>query len=444
MQQDPDIEAIERDARKGIPAAEYNLGVWNLTAPGEAADYQAALRLFESAGSKNFAPALSALGYMHLRGQGVPMDPARAVDFFRQAAALDFPEARYRLGELLATGHGVDRDMEAARAAFQEAAKHGHTVAMSQFAYCLSHGIGGDRDPLRAARLYVDAAIEGEPRAQCRVAAGYERGDMFPADPVQALAWYMRAGDYGDARGACERLIETLDPEQVQSAREAAAAPAVDPGEVGSAESDRAADMQVLCWAPRIFIYRNFLSPEECHHLINLARPFLRAAMVLNRRTGEKVHDQARTSRNARLINPIRDVLVDQVESRLARCSLLPRENGEPITILRYGPGDEYKPHSDYYDPRHPGSSTGLALGGQRIATFLAYLNAVQAGGATAFPRIGLSVAPQPGAGLLFFNCKPDGTPDEQTLHAGEPVETGQKWLLSRWIRAGVYPPAGG
>ncbi|MGD9406691.1 MAG: 2OG-Fe(II) oxygenase [Gammaproteobacteria bacterium] len=444
MQQDPDIEALRRDAERGIPAAEYNLGVWNLTAPGEAADYRAALRLFESAGSKDFAPALSALGYMHLRGQGVPIDAGRAAELFRQAAALDFPEASYRLGELLATGCGVHRDLQAARAAFRDAARHGHTVAMSQLAYCLSHGIGGDGDPVEAAQLYVRAAIEGEPRAQCRVAAGYETGDMFPADPERALVWYLRAGNYGDARGACQRLVGALDPDQVRRAGDAAAAPAVDPGEVGKAEPGRPPDVQVLCWSPRIFLFNNFLSGEECHHLINLARPFLRAAMVLNRRTGEKVHDQARTSRNARLINPIRDVLVDHVESRLAQCSLLPRENGEPITILRYGPGDEYKPHSDYYDPRHPGSSTGLALGGQRIATFLAYLNSVEAGGATTFPRIGLSVAPRPGTGLLFFNCEPDGTPDKLTLHAGEPVETGKKWLLSRWIRTGVYPLTGG
>ncbi|MGD8533467.1 MAG: hypothetical protein PVG80_08945, partial [Gammaproteobacteria bacterium] len=120
MQQDPDIEALRRDAERGIPAAEYNLGVWNLTAPGEAADYRAALRLFESAGSKDFAPALSALGYMHLRGQGVPIDAGRAAELFRQAAALDFPEASYRLGELLATGCGVHRDLQAARAAFRD------------------------------------------------------------------------------------------------------------------------------------------------------------------------------------------------------------------------------------------------------------------------------------------------------------------------------------
>ena len=166
--------------------------------------------------------------------------------------------------------------------------------------------------------------------------------------------------------------------------------------------------------------------------------------MVLSRRTGERVHAEARRSRNARLIDPLRDAVVAHIEDRLARCSLLPPENAEPITVLCYGPGDEYRPHSDYYDPRHPGSATGLRMGGQRVATFLAYLNDVAAGGDTAFPRIDLAVAPERGSGLLFFNCLPDGAPDPQTLHAGTPVEEGEKWLLSRWIRAGVYSSADG
>ena len=440
MHQAPDIDTLRRDAEKGHPAAEYNLGVWHLTAGGETADRDAARRLFESAGSKGFAPALSALGYMHLRGQGVPVDRSRAVELFRRAADQGFVEARYRLAELMATGCGISRDLEAARAGLEDAAGQGHMVATTQLAYCLANGIGGDRDGNRAAQLYVTAAMAGEPRAQCRMAAGYENGDLFPADPERALAWYTRAGDYGNAPAACRRLKTVLDAEQVSDAERLASSeemPAPAPTDVPATAP---LEPLVLRWAPRIFLFRNLLTDEECHHLITLARPFLRPAMVLNRRTGERIHDEARTSHNARLINPIRDIVVDHLEERLARHSLLPRDNAEPITVLRYGPGDEYRPHADYYDPRHPGSSTGLEMGGQRVATFLAYLNDVESGGETSFPRVGLTVTPEPGAGLLFFNCTPDGDPDRRTLHAGEPVTSGEKWLLSRWIRAGHYP----
>ena len=57
------------------------------------------------------------------------------------------------------------------------------------------------------------------------------------------------------------------------------------------------------------------------------------------------------------------------------------------------------------------------------------------------FPDLDLSVPPEPGSGLLFFNCRPDGAPDPATRHAGAPVEAGEKWLASRWIRSGRFTP---
>jgi prolyl 4-hydroxylase len=199
--------------------------------------------------------------------------------------------------------------------------------------------------------------------------------------------------------------------------------------------------MEVLSWSPRAFLFHDLLSAEECFHLIALARPFLRPALVLDRRTGERSVGDARRAHTTRLRGPLRDVVVWNLERRIAEHSLLPADNAEPFTIIRYGPGDEYRPHADYYDPADPGSRTGLAQGGQRVATFLVYLNRPDRGGATSFPKANLSVPPTPRAGLLFFNCRPDGAPDPATVHAGEPVAVGEKWLASRWIRADRFRP---
>ncbi len=446
MQEAPDIEALQRDAGNGNRVAEYNLGVWHLTGGGDAADPDRARDLFESSAAKGFAPAMSALGFLYLRGQGVDVDFCQAAEYFRQAAADGFPEAAFRLAGLLASGCGVDRDLPGARAALREAAMRGLPAAMSELAYCKANGIGGDRDGLEAARWYQRAALAGDPRGQCRLAVACENGDMLPADLVTALVWYLRAAKtgYGDAAGAVRRLSAALSSEQVEEAGRMARDSGEESPHLEPANAVAEPVSAVIRWSPRIFRYRALLSDEECHHLISTARPFLRRAMVLDRGTGERVHDQARRSMNARLVDPLRDIVVCSLEARLARCSLLPLENAEPVSILCYRPGDEYRPHTDYYDPARPGSATGLALGGQRVATFLGYLNDVEKGGDTAFPLIDVSVAPQRGDGLLFFNCLPDGTPDRQTLHAGLPVEAGEKWLLSRWIRENPYRAVAG
>ncbi len=441
MQEAPNIEALRRDAESGSPGALYNLGVWHLGGSGEAPDPEAARGLFESAAAKGFAPAMSALGYLYLQGQGVAVDHSVAAEYFRESAAGGFAEGAFRWAELLASGCGVRADPAAARSVLEDAACNGHPAAMSQLAYCLANAIGGDRNALDAARWYQRAALAGDPRAQCRLARAREIGDMLPPDPFEALVWYQRAAraGYGDAAGAARRLESVIPPEQIQEAGRMAKTPGSEFRDLAPAAPVGVPTVDVVRWTPRIFRFKGLLSDEECHHLIAVARPFLRPAMVLDRGTGERIHDQARRSMNARIIDPLRDLVVCTVESRLARCSLLPPGNAEPISILCYRPGDEYRPHADYYDPARPGSATGLALGGQRIATFLAYLNDVDAGGETAFPLIDVSITPKRGDGLLFFNCLPDGSPDRQTLHAGQPVEVGEKWLLSRWIRTGPY-----
>jgi hypothetical protein len=99
---------------------------------------------------------------------------------------------------------------------------------------------------------------------------------------------------------------------------------------------------------------------------------------------------------------------------------------GETLQILRYAPGQEYRPHLD--------AIPGLA--NQRVLTVLVYLNNDYAGGEIDFPEIGLAVRGRTGDALMFANALPDGRPDPVTRHAGRPVTQGIKLLASWWIRA--------
>lgn len=444
--QQPDLDSLTRDAERGIAAAQYNLGVWHLRQEPSEADYDAAREALEAAAEQDFAPAVSALGYLYLRAQGVQYDAERAAALFLRAADLGFVEARYRLGEMCAAGYGTDQDTEAARRAFQLAAEQGHPAAMTQLAYCLAHGLGGEVDTVAANRCYGAAAARDEPRAICALGWNFENAETRQTDPVRALACYLRAAAMGYYGGsvAGNRLAQTLEEEQIAEAQIRSQSP-VDIGPaLDSGPPAPPGPPDVVSWRPRCFTFSNLLSQEERLHLISVARPFVRPSQVLMRATGERKIHPARRSANARLVDPLRDLVIWNIEQRLARYAMLPAPNGEPITILRYGPGDEYRPHADYYHPDDDGAHVGLGQGGQRIATFLVYLNDVDDGGSTDFPDAGLSVPPRPGTGLLFFNCLPDGAPDPLSLHAGTPVRSGEKWLLSRWIRTGVYPLSDG
>ena len=448
MQQPPDLETLKRDAARGIPGAQYNLGVWHLQQPARERDTEAARAAFESAARQEFAPAMSALGYMYLRAQGVDYDPRKAAELFDRSADSGFAEAIYRRGELRAAGCGTERDIKGAIRDFEVAAAQSHPAAMTQLAYCLTRGVLGKPDPVAATEWYGRAAVAGDPRAQCCIAWRYETGHTLPQDDVIAFGWYVRAATagYKAAELAADRLAPSHSAEVIEKARTQATttAPAIDDPQPLQISEHRPAGPQTMSWSPRVFTFPDFLSQDECFHLIGLARPFLRRAMVLDRQSGEQVVGDARRSRNTRMLDPLRDIVVWEIEQRLARYAMLPAANAEPITIIYYGVGDEYEPHSDYYPPEDPGSQVGLDKGGQRVATFLTYLNGVEEGGETVFPEADLSIPPTPGMGLLWFNTLHDRTPDRKTLHAGLPVKTGEKWLLSRWIRETEYPMSNG
>jgi prolyl 4-hydroxylase len=101
--------------------------------------------------------------------------------------------------------------------------------------------------------------------------------------------------------------------------------------------------------------------------------------------------------------------------------------------VLRYQPGAQYLPHHDYFDPAQPGATSILARGGQRLATLVMYLNTPEAGGATTFPDVGLEVAPIKGNAVFFSYSRPDAA--TRTLHGGAPVQAGEKWVATKWLR---------
>jgi prolyl 4-hydroxylase len=114
-----------------------------------------------------------------------------------------------------------------------------------------------------------------------------------------------------------------------------------------------------------------------------------------------------------------------------------PVSHGEGLQVLHYGPGAQYRPHHDYFDPDLPGSSRILERGGQRVATLVMYLNTPEEGGATTFPEAGITVHAVAGHAVFFSYDRPD--PATRTLHGGAPVIAGEKWVATKWLREGAF-----
>ena len=191
---------------------------------------------------------------------------------------------------------------------------------------------------------------------------------------------------------------------------------------------------------PAITLLGSLLSDDECEALIDAARPSMKRSGVLDMATGGTQVTDVRTS-NGMFFQRGQNELVARIEARLARLCNWPVQNGEGMQILQYGPGAEYRPHYDYFDPREPGTPTIVKRGGNRVATIVMYLSEPARGGGTVFPDIGLEVGPRRG-NAVFFSYD-IAHPDSRTLHGGSPVVEGEKWIATKWLREGEFrsPP---
>ncbi|MDZ4137418.1 MAG: 2OG-Fe(II) oxygenase, partial [Erythrobacter sp.] len=133
------------------------------------------------------------------------------------------------------------------------------------------------------------------------------------------------------------------------------------------------------------------------------------------------------------------DALVKAISCRIDALLGLDSAIGEPIQGQRYAPGQQYKPHNDWFYTSESYWPVEKARGGQRSWTAMAYLNAVEAGGATMFSALDIQIQPRPGVLLIWNNALPDGRPNEATLHAGLPVERGAKYVITKWYRTRVW-----
>lgn len=187
--------------------------------------------------------------------------------------------------------------------------------------------------------------------------------------------------------------------------------------------------------SPRIFAVEGFASPEVCDWLIELARPHLKPAMTYDPATGGTHYESGRTNSAGHMILPYSDLVLALIRGRMANATGVPMNFLEITTFLHYTPGQTFEPHNDFLDDAFPAYAREIAQGGQRVLTFLLYLNDDYQGGETDFPLVSVRHKGRKGDAMFFWNVLPTGGLDRQSLHAGLPPTLGEKWLLSQWVR---------
>ncbi|MBO9581494.1 MAG: 2OG-Fe(II) oxygenase [Sphingobium sp.] len=177
---------------------------------------------------------------------------------------------------------------------------------------------------------------------------------------------------------------------------------------------------------PRISNIVGFMSEAECRYLIDLVEPRLQPSVVIHPGTGRMMRDPIRTAKAAGFPFVLENPVLHAINRRIAAATGTSYEQGEPLQVLRYDPGDEYKLHLD----------TLPSGENQRIVTFLVALNTDFDGGDTAFPELDIRWRGGLGEALQFQNVAANGQPEPLLRHAGLPVKRGTKYLLSKWIRS--------
>ncbi|NJR78319.1 prolyl hydroxylase family protein [Sphingomonas corticis] len=178
-----------------------------------------------------------------------------------------------------------------------------------------------------------------------------------------------------------------------------------------------------------LFVKRGFLDAGACAGLV---------AMIDAQRRPSTVSDfngdaAFRTSETCDLAAA--DPLVAAVDAALAAFTGLDPLHGEPLQGQRYAVGQEFKAHTDYFEPNGVDYDRYCSVAGNRTWTAMVYLNEPEAGGATRFKAVDKTIQPETGKLVCWDNRRADGLLNPATIHHGMKVRAGTKYVITKWYR---------
>lgn len=196
-------------------------------------------------------------------------------------------------------------------------------------------------------------------------------------------------------------------------------------------------NVQLLNLNPVVAVVDDVFDASLAQHIIQMGESSLKRGGVVDPAGGSRI-SEVKTNENA----PIRqwtDPLVTDLISKISELVRLPPENTEPCKLLRYQGEQKFDAHSDAFHNSR-GGNEALSRGGQRLFTTLCYLNDVEEGGETEFPKLKLKIKSKLGRVLIFGNTiLGTSQPHPHSHHAGRSVTKGEKYAMATWWRQVAY-----
>jgi prolyl 4-hydroxylase len=196
---------------------------------------------------------------------------------------------------------------------------------------------------------------------------------------------------------------------------------------------ERTPGLWKLCWRAsqpiQLYIGDNFLNAEACRQMCEKIDEGSFPSPLYEKEKWEDV----RTSYSCNL--KAGDSLIVEIETRIAALLGIDKVQGEPLQGQRYEQGQRFREHADFFYVDEPYWKEYEPHGGQRTWTAMIYLNKPDAGGATRFKLLDMQIEPSLGRILIWNNMALDGSPNPWTIHEGMLVESGTKYIVTKWFR---------
>lgn len=423
----PPIEQITSHAEAGQPEAQFLLSQICL----QNGDLKGMAHWLTEACSSGHAEALGALGNCFEKGRGFASDMTAAQAHYDQAISAGSKMAAFHKAQLLHKSSLADDSADLIRALLIEAAKAGIVPALRTVGF-LAAQQNSSRD-LAVSCLRLAASI-GDPVSSFNLGWCLMNG-RFGAPAVPEATHWLQQAELADYPLAAE-LLGTLSPAPSEAPPPATVDDIDFTVDFPLFPSEKSAEEQTYSTDPEISVFNDVLDAMDCSYLIFVARPYLQRAAVIDP-VGDKsgMISQVRTNQSTYIPFELVDIISRYAELKITKETGENISHSEPMSILCYGPGEYYRPHFDFFNPNLDASKELMEDGGQRVASAVSYLRAPSKGGGTSFPELNLTVPAENGATLWFRNCLANGDIDKRSLHAGDDVEAGQKWVVTKWFR---------